>query len=239
MKCRLTPKVLCQTSPFFNRTLDARKIEAVIADAQTARQEALIALRRIVLYNSRPDFDKPDPVDDLVQTLGVLPDILPALSLIAAPTAHPRNHGHWLSPFSLSDRIVPVCCQPTVQHTRSAGPRREAPNRIIIHKYNITLRHRALELTAEVAKKELYPEARELIRLQPQTIKPQEAAAGLGEQGANWQKLTHARNEFREFYRGFILEESLHTEIEPEFIFGDFLLLNNRAMSFNLPIPRI
>lgn len=204
------------------RTLDRRRILEVAEDARRAKQDAVAALRRVVLDTSRPDFDRMDGISHRIQVRGILSDRITALSLISAPTEHPLLTGRMISPYSLVEKVVPSLFASLLSNTSEVqDPEGGEETYYRIRQHDIALRAHALRLLSEqIAKVGRQPEARELIRLDALSLSDRTFA-----HQADWEKFNNTRAEFREFYRTLMLEEVLHDKKamagETEFSFAE------------------
>ncbi len=189
---------------FGKRRLSRTKISRILHDARVTKDSALVALRRIILDRTRSDYDLTDPLSRKVQTIGVLPDKLTALALLATPFAHPAISGKIASPYSVSERIVPALLASLLSNTVAiVDPEGQTAPYYRIHPFDNALRKKALELLKE----ELIvvgrnPEARELLAVR--SVPVEKILSNLDPE---WERLKNTRAEFQEFYRALINEE--------------------------------
>jgi hypothetical protein len=193
------------------RRIDHYKLNAVVRDARQAKLAAVAALRRVILDGTRPDFDVFDPIKNRMQIRGVLLDKLLALSLIAAPSEHPLSRGKSVSPYSISEKVVPALFASLISNTSEVLDF-EGGNEPYyrIRQYEMPLRKHALKLlTEEVALVGRHPEARDLIRVQQVKLRDRD-------RHAEWDKYNNARLEFQEFYRTLMLDEIARSNLANE-----------------------
>ncbi len=210
-----------QTS-YSERFLDPLKIWEVAADARAAKQEALSALRRIVLDSSRSDTDEQSKVfNGRIERRGVLPDKLLALTLLLAPSKHPVLERTLVSPYSSSQTMVAGLLASLLSNTSEVlDPEGGAEPYYRIRQFNNRLREHALHLIREeIAVFGRSPGAANLIQvhsLQLDKLTPY--------QRKNYELSLAAREEFREFYVTLMQEElkrGEEGETSSEFFFAD------------------
>jgi hypothetical protein len=195
---------LLQTS-YAERILDTTKIWEVAADARVAKQEALVALRRIILDSSRSDTDEPSKVfNGRIERRGVLQDKLLALTLLLAPSKHPVMERTLVSPYSSSQKMVAGLLASLLSNTSEVlDPEGGAEPYYRIRQFNNKLREHALNLIREeIAVFGRSPGAENLIQvhsLQFDKLTPY--------QKKNYELSLAAREEFREFYVTLMQEE--------------------------------
>lgn len=222
------------------RTLDRRRIQAVADDARHAKQDAVSALRRVVLDTSRPDFDRMDGITHRIQVRGILSDRIAALSLISAPTEHPLLSGRLISPYSLVEKVVPALFASLLSNTSEVqDPEGGEETYYRIRQHDIALRTHALRLLSEqIAKVGRQPEARELIRLDALYLNDRSFS-----QRADWEKFQNTRVEFREFYRTLMLEEVLRNKKvlagETEFSFAELSSYEQGRNTFDFAYTQV
>lgn len=222
------------------RHLDRKKMRAVLNDAIEAKDNALFALRRIILDTTRPNLDHKDEVTDRVQTLGVLRDKLTALSLIVTPTEHPIYRGRLTSPYSSSDQIVPELLASLLSNTVKVSDADTQPVPYYrIGQFDISLRRKALDLLKEeVIVVGRHPEASELLVLR--SAEPKETAPN---RDPDWDRLSRSRDIFKEFYRTLIGEElqqqQQRSAIGFDFSFAELTPFEQSRNEFELAYTRL
>lgn len=207
---------------YSERFLDPAKIWEVVADAKAAKQEALAALRRVILDSSRSDTDEQSKIfNGRIERRGVLPDKLLALTLLLAPSKHPVLERTVISPYSSSQTVVAGLLASLLSNTSEVlDPEGGAEPYYRIRQFNNRLREHALDLIREeIAVFGRSPGAANLIQvhsLQFDKLTPY--------QKRNYELSLAAREEFREFYVTLMQEELKHggeNETSSELFFAD------------------
>ncbi len=197
-----TDKGPVSVSRHLTRTLDMNKVRQVVEDALEAKQEAVSALRQIVLDSKRPDFDSTDGVQNRLQSRGILPDKLLALSLISAPSEHPLAKNRFLSPYSAPEEAVPSLFSSLLSNTiEISDPDGGTEPYFRIQQFDPSLRAHALKLLSEeIAVFGRHPEALELIQVHTTKLADSKNTP-------DWGHLQSARTESQEFYRTLMIDE--------------------------------
>ena len=190
------------------RVLDRTRVAAVVEDARHAKTLAIEALRRVILDTRHPLHDQFDAVTRRLQVRGVLPEKLLALTLISAPLPHPVVEGLKLSPYSMSERIVPDLFASLISNTKEVADVEGGEPFYRIAQYDISLRQHALKLLSrDISEVGHSPEARELIRVQALSFGPKPTA------DPQWTKYQSTRTEFREYYRTLLYDLALRGDL--------------------------